>query len=312
MARNTKVTTEITSLFSALDVQTKALVKESAKKEVDRLLKSIKTKEKELNEALRVGKKLNVISSNGQHSVNGLKHKSLEKLITLCANRLPVLMVGMAGTGKTHAAEQVAEGLGLNFYAISVGAQTSKSDIMGYMHANGGYVETLFRKAYEHGGVFLVDEIDAGNSNVLVQINAALSNTYCAFPDKMVKKHDDFVFVASANTFGFGANRLYVGRNQLDAATLDRFTVLVWEIDEKLEENLIANNTKWLKVVRACREQVAKEEIRTLVTPRATIRGAKLLESGMEFSEALDLAILNSIPADRQASIRETAESAWR
>lgn len=120
------------------------------------------------------------------HKVKGLRHKALDNLIVMASQKIPVMLVGMAGTGKTHAATQVAEALGLNHYTMSVGVQTSKSDIIGYMHASGGYVPTLFRKAYEEGGVFLMDEIDAGNANVLIQVNAALSNGFCAFPDKMV------------------------------------------------------------------------------------------------------------------------------
>src|SRR5215217_6156820 len=95
-----------------------------------------------------------------------------------------------------------------------------------------------------------MDEIDAGNANVIIQVNAALSNGYCSFPDGMVQRHDDFIFLASANTFGDGASRQYVGRNQLDAATLDRFTTLVWEIDEELEEIMAggsADGKKWLR-----------------------------------------------------------------
>jgi cobaltochelatase CobS len=220
----------------------------------------------------------------------------------------------MAGTGKTHAGEQVSEALKVPFYAISVGAQTSKSDIMGYMHGGGGYVRTLFREAYEHGGVFLMDEIDAGNSNVLIQINAALSNNYCAFPDGMVKRHPDFHFIASANTFGFGASRMYVGRNQLDAATLDRFAVMNWDIDEDLEKLMIEGThygPAWLHVVHRLRQRVQNESIRALVTPRATLRGTALLEAGVDFDNVLQISILNGMPADQHSRMRSDAMSAW-
>ena len=196
------------------------------------------------------------------------------------------------------AAEQVAEALGLEHYTMSVGAQTSKSDIIGYMHASGGYVPTLFRKAYEEGGVFLMDEIDAGNANVLIQVNAALSNGLCAFPDKMVKKHKDFIFIASANTFGNGANRMYVGRNQLDAATLDRFTTIVWNVDTKLESGMVAcfkNGESWLKVVRSMRERVERDGLRILITPRATLKGASLLDIGLDFDTVLSMTVLEQV-----------------
>jgi len=83
----------------------------------------------------------------------------------------------------------VADALSLSFHAISVGSQTSKSDLAGYMTATGEYVRTQFREAYENGGLFLLDEADAGNSNVLILLNAALSNGKMAFPDGMVDAH---------------------------------------------------------------------------------------------------------------------------
>jgi cobaltochelatase CobS len=40
--------------------------------------------------------------------------------------------------------------------------------------------------------------------------------------------------VATANTFGTGADRVYVGSLQIDGATLDRFAFLEWPYDEGL------------------------------------------------------------------------------
>jgi MoxR-like ATPase len=270
--------------------------------DVDEELKELKAlaKSKQSLE-VNLGDKVNV--------VEGLKHNQLEQLITYAAMRLSPLLVGMAGTGKTHAAEQVSKALDLPFYAMSVGAQTSKSDIIGYMSASGEYVPTHFRKAYEEGGLFLMDEIDAGNANVLIQVNAALSNGLCAFPDKMVTRHRDFVFIASANTYGNGANRQYVGRNQLDAATLDRFAVIDWLIDDELESNLAVglNGKAWYMAVRAARDYVAEKSIRALISPRATQKGSKLLNVGQPLEEVINATMLASVPDDKRKDVQEVA-----
>ena len=260
---------------------------------------------KELKELAKKNQKLEVIQNGKSTVLEGLKHKQLEQLITYASMRLSPLLVGMAGTGKTHAGEQTAKALGLDFYAISVGAQTSKSDIIGYMDASGRYVKTHFRDAYEHGGVFLMDEIDAGNANVLIQINAALSNGLCSFPDAMVKRHDDFVFIASANTFGNGANRQYVGRNQLDAATLDRFAVIEWFIDDELESSLAVglNGKAWYMAVRATRDYIAEKNIRALISPRATQKGSRLLDVGQDLDEVIHATLLASVPEDKKPDV---------
>jgi len=263
----------------------------------------------ELRKQQQQNAKLDVTYNGKTNTVQGLRHVQLDELIKISAMRLPILLVGMAGTGKTHAAEQVAEALGLEHYTMSVGAQTSKSDIIGFIHANGGYVPTLFRKAYEEGGVFLMDEIDAGNANVLIQVNAALSNGLCAFPDKMVKKHQDFVFIASANTYGTGMNRQYVGRNQLDAATLDRFTIIDWSVDAKLEEQLAIGNdgNRWYETVKTVRNFVEKHNIRALVTPRATQKGSALLQNRFKIEEVIPAVLLGSIPEDKKEEITKLA-----
>ena len=256
------------------------------------------------------------IKSNGKtKKLKGVQHAQFENLLKLVGAGQATLLVGPAGTGKSHAAETVADALSLSFHAISVGSQTSKSDLAGYMTATGEYVRTQFREAYENGGLFLLDEADAGNSNVLILLNAALSNGKMAFPDGMVDAHPDFRMVATANTYGNGASRQYVGRNQLDAATLDRFATLDWNIDDRIEAALAGTSEagkKWLRAVRAVRTKVLDElELRVVISPRATQRGALALEAGLPFDDVLKIALTGNIPASSQKEVENVARAAW-
>lgn len=219
------------------------------------------------------------------------KEHSLEHIVIETVKlRLNTYLVGPAGSGKTVLAEIAAERNNLPFYAQSVGAQTTMTHLMGYMDAGGRYVESTFRKAYEKGGVFLMDEIDAGNANVFTCINSAISNDFCSFPDKMVARHEDFACVAAANTFGTGGNIVYVGRNQLDAATLDRFVFVRVPYDEKLEDSIVQDK-KWLRVVRSIRAAVEELGIQIVVSMRASIHGEKLLNAGFSQEDTLDMVI---------------------
>ena len=268
-----------------------------------------------LIEEAKAHRKISIVSDLGEYELAGLMHKNFEKLLRIATTRMPSMLVGPAGTGKTYASEQAAKALNLDYYAMSVGSQTSKTDIVGYMSANGQYVSTQFRQAYENGGIFLMDEIDAGNSNVLIVVNAGLSGTQMAFPDKMVQRHPDFIFIATANTFGMGANRLYVGRNQLDAATLDRFVQIDWEVDEALEASLVAhlsNGARWHRVVQSVRKMVEEAGYRVVVSPRATQRGATLLEIGIDFDEVVQMELCSKVGADQKERIAKTAKDAWR
>jgi hypothetical protein len=147
------------------------------------------------------------------------------------------------------------------------------------------------------GGVFLLDEIDAGNPNVLLQINSGVSNGFLEFPDGMIKRHDDFRLIATANTFGNGADGNYVGRNKLDKATVNRFIPIVWELDEEIEESLV-NNPAWLRVIRLARRFAAQNLDEVLLGMRNAQYGADLLSVGVDFDTVFELVVLNGLGED--------------
>lgn len=208
----------------------------------------------------------------------GTQHFQLPTLIQILATKLNVYLVGPAGAGKTHAAIQCAKALDVPFHFT--GAVASEFKLTGFMDAQGRIVSTEFRKAYENGGLFLFDEIDASYPQAVLAFNAALANDYMDFPDKRVQRHEKFYCIAAANTYGQGADRQYVGRNQLDAASLDRFVFIDWKYDENLERQL-AGNEKWSSHVQKVRKFIEENKIRHVVSPRASIFGAKLLASGI-------------------------------
>jgi len=161
----------------------------------------------------------------------GVRHANYPALLRALKSGNNVWLYGPPGTGKTTAGEQVAEDLGLKLHPVSCGPQTGESKLTGYNDAHGRAVRTAIREAFEHGGLLLIDEIDAASPAVLVTINSVLANRYVGFPDGTVERHPDFKVIAGANTVGQGGNRKLVGRNQLDEASLDRFVVLLWQTD---------------------------------------------------------------------------------
>ena len=219
--------------------------------------------------------------------VEGLTHTALADVITDLLAGEHVLMVGPAGTGKSTIARQAAESLNLMFAEISLNPGMSATALLGYCSADGTYIRSLFRERYEHGGVFHFDEFDNGHPSTLATINAALANGHMAFPDRMIPKHEDFLCVASANTYGRGADRQYVGRQQIDGATLDRFTVETIEVDEALEQSVCLSTgfdahkvTNVLEYVRKLRRNAQEHKMTVIVSPRASIGMCRLLHAG--------------------------------
>lgn len=217
---------------------------------------------------------LSVKLNDNQIEDLGLVHYQFPILLDIIKSGLNVYLVGPAGSGKTHAAEMCAKALGIPFYFT--GAIANEYKLTGFIDAQGRIISTEFRKAYEEGGLFLFDEVDASFPQAVLAFNAALANNYMDFPDKRVQKHPNFYCIAAANTYGQGADRQYVGRNQLDAATLDRFVFLEWNYDENLER-VLANNDTWVDYVQKVRKFIHENKIRHVISTRASINGAKLL-----------------------------------
>jgi len=167
-----------------------------------------------------------------------------EHLKTAAEARIPLMMVGPKGTGKTTHAQKLAEALDLSFGMVSMTAGTSPAAFYGRpkVGGDGGVVESQFVKIYRDGGVFLFDEIDAADSNILLIVNSALANGHFSNPQtgEEIARHPDFIPLAAANTMGLGGGRDYVGRERLDAATLDRWSAgrIRVELDEALETEL--------------------------------------------------------------------------
>ena len=231
-----------------------------------------------------------------------LVHEQFDSVLKAVAAEVPVMLVGPAGSGKTTICEQVAHALGLRFYFT--GAVASEYKLSGFVDAQGRIVSTAFRDAYTNGGLFLFDEVDASMPQAIMAFNAALANGHCDFPGdtEPTKRHPDFRVVAAANTFGRGADRQYVGRNQLDAASLDRFVIISMDYDEKLERAL-AGNTDWARKVQRIRREINKQQIRHIVSPRASIQGARLLAAGFSIDEVLESTVWKGLDKDSKARV---------
>lgn len=210
--------------------------------------------------------------------IDGVTHPIFERVLQLAQAHKHIFLPGPSGCGKSHLARQVAEALGLRFGHISCSADMSESQLLGRMvpHAENGQFEFLgteFLRCYEEGGVFLFDEIDAADSNVLLVINSALANGRLSVPSRhgnpVAKRHPDFVCIAAANTWGRGADQQYVGRSELDEATLDRFRIGCTPMDysEELERQLCPDWDLYSRL-RTYRERVQESRLERIVSTR--------------------------------------------
>lgn len=254
--------------------------------------------------------------------VLGQHYKYPLVLKCISCNDVNVALVGPAGSGKTRLVEEIAKALELHFSPQSFNCLSSKADILGFVDANGSYHASVFRERFEYGGVFLADEFDACHPGVATILNAAIANKLCTFGDnKTIRAHDDFKAVMCMNTFGTGPSAEYVGRNRLDAATLDRFAFIYLDYDEVLEFSMIGVAQKpiefdvgaggiipkegWILEVQKIRDVIKKNKMRMIVSPRATIMGAELSDVGIGVEHLRELLIYKGISENDREQLLE-------
>lgn len=236
--------------------------------------------------------------------------------------RKNILLVGPTGCGKSFLAEKLAQALGLKFYSASCSVGMSESQLAGWLlpvkvGGKFGYVPAPFVKAYTEGGVFLLDEMDNGDANVLTFMNAALSNGHMFIPQKgvdgdaVVTRHPDFICVAAANTFGTGPDAMYVGRNKLDAATLNRFACQRVYIDYSEAVEMSVTTKRVYVWAKAIRDIIRSRRLRRVMSTRNMIDFGDQDRSGIKILQDVKT-WENSFFADWKEDERRTAQIAGR
>lgn len=222
-------------------------------------------------------------------------HERYEQVLTQVRLDEPVMLVGPAGSGKNYAISQASQALGLHMYYTNNASNEFK--LTGFIDAGGTYHETEFYKAFKDGGVFFLDEIDNSDPSALIVINSALANGYMAFPHQTIQRHPDFRCVAAANTWGAGSNLQYVGRNALDAATLDRFDMVFFDYDRRLEQALYPDE-ELLEFMWAMRRAVDSCHIPHIVSTRAIGKCYKKRKYGMDLETILRTNVIRGLTQD--------------
>lgn len=237
-------------------------------------------------------------------------HPVFEKVLRLASRGdINVLLVGQAGCGKTTLAHHIAKALKRTFGALHCTAGASEGQLIGYLLPIGDngrfvYVATEFVRLYQEGSsVFLLDELDAADPNMLLVINSALSNGSLHVPQRYDAPHitrgQNCAIIAAANTFGHGADLVYAGRNQLDAATLDRFYVVEMNYDQGLEAAIAGRPYQPGSAWQAAAAPTA-QELRELGEWVDTLRGKV---AALKLRRIVSTRMLQKAIAARQAGI---------
>lgn len=209
-------------------------------------------------------------------------HTQWARVANYARSRLSVYMHGPAGSGKSYAAEQIGRWLNLPTYVESCSAQMNAGELVGFTTVDGGTTRGKIRDAFEHGGVFILDELDRAMSEVLIVLNAIAAlhaGQSFTFADGNCKRHADFILLAGGNTTGRGATADYAAAQVIDRSTLDRFAMVTWDYDEALERR-ISPHAEWTDYVIRMRHAAKAANVDALISPRCSINGGQALVDG--------------------------------
>lgn len=223
-----------------------------------------------------------------EEKVHGRFARLLRNCRTTVANkRMSSLLVGPAGSGKTYGAEQVFRALlkipkeaggihsASDIVIVSCNEEMMPTEITGSTIPNISdgipiYTMSKIVETYINGGILIFDEFDRLATGTAVALNAALAGNKWPLPDGSVaKRHEDAIFICTANTFGHGSNRTYNAANKLDGATLDRFAggIIEWGYDEDLEKSFCPN-AELRNLFLDTRNKMNNANIQRIISPR--------------------------------------------
>ena len=226
-----------------------------------------------------------------------VKHHKYETIKTCLQCNIPVYLAGPAGSGKNFTVEQIAKELGWDFYFSNSVQQEFK--LTGFIDAAGDFHETEFYKACtsENESVFFLDEMDASIPEVLVLLNAAIANGYFEFPTGRVDLKNVH-FVAAGNTVGSGSDEMYTGRMVIDQATLDRFAIIDFGYDTKIEMAMAENDDDLVDFIHSLRKSSESQGVRATFSYRCITMAKKLENAGMPLVEVIKIAVVKGLDSD--------------
>jgi nitric oxide reductase NorQ protein len=221
-------------------------------------------------------------------------------------NKIPFLLKGPTGTGKSRFIEFMADKLGKKLITIACHEETSSTDLIGRFIIKGAeavWLDGPLTTAVKEGAIIYLDEIAEARPDVIVAIHSLTDHRRELYIDKLgetIKAHKDFMLVASFNP---GYQK---GFKELKPSTKQRFVALSFTYpEEKIETEVLVNETDIDKSTAKKLVNIANK-IRNLtelgltetVSTRLLVDAAKLIHSGLPKRLSVEVAIVEPLTDD--------------
>ncbi|NCP46410.1 MAG: AAA family ATPase [Flavobacteriales bacterium CG18_big_fil_WC_8_21_14_2_50_32_9] len=226
-------------------------------------------------------------------------------------NKLPLLLKGPTGTGKSRFVEFMAEKLGKKLYTVACHEETSSTDLIGRYIIKGNetvWIDGPMTKAIKEGAFLYLDEIAEARPDIIVALHSLTDHRRALFIDKTgetIVADENFMLIATYNP---GYQK---GFKELKPSTRQRFISLSFNYpDNELEKSILIGET-------GVDEDVAKKlvklgsKIRNLtelglaetVSTRLLVDASLLIKSGLPQRLSCDVAIAEPLTDDEDTLI---------
>ena len=223
-------------------------------------------------------------------------------------NKIPLLLKGPTGTGKSRFVEYMAHELDKRLITISCHEETSSTDLIGRFIIKGAetvWLDGPLTTAVKEGAILYLDEVAEARPDVIVAIHSLTDHRRELFIDKLgetVKAHEDFMLVASFNP---GYQK---GFKELKPSTRQRFVAVSFDYPEaKIEREILimesgidADTAKKLVAIGTKIRNLTELGLTETVSTRLLIDAAKLIESGLPKRLSVNVAVVEPLTDDPQ------------
>lgn len=221
-------------------------------------------------------------------------------------SKIPFLLKGPTGTGKSRFIEFMANQLNKNLITVSCHEETSSTDLIGRYIIKGAetiWLDGPLTTAIKTGAILYLDEIAEARPDIIVAIHSLTDHRRELFIDKLgetVNAHEDFMLVASFNP---GYQR---GFKELKPSTRQRFVAISFDYPNATAETEIVVNETKINESDAKKLVTIANKVRNLtelgltetVSTRLLVDAAKLIHSGLPKRLAVHVAIVEPLTDD--------------
>jgi len=232
--------------------------------------------------------------------------KEIEVFEHTYKNKIPFLLKGPTGTGKSRFIEFMSHKLDKKLITISCHEETSSTDLIGRYIIKGAetvWVDGPLTIAVKNGAIIYLDEIAEARPDVIVAIHSLTDHRRELFIDKLgetIKAHEDFMLVASFNP---GYQR---GFKELKPSTRQRFVATTFDYPEaKIEAEILINETdieldiaKKLVNIATKIRNLTELGLTETVSTRLLVDAAKLIHSGLPKRLSVHVAVVEPLSDD--------------